>query len=78
MCIGHLFYMIAQIPTQIMPVTAGVRSYVSDSIISGMTRRPRILRPVPVFALSVAADQHRPSDGDGFVRARRSSSLWRW
>ncbi len=24
---------------------------------------------MPVFAFSIAADQHRPSDGDGFVRA---------
>ncbi len=24
---------------------------------------------MPVFAFSIAADQHRPLDGDGFVRA---------
>ena len=24
---------------------------------------------MPVFAYSIAADQHRPSDGDGYVRA---------
>jgi len=24
---------------------------------------------MPVFAYTIAADQHRPSDGDGFVRA---------
>ncbi len=24
---------------------------------------------MPVFAYSIAADQHRPSEGDGFVRA---------
>ena len=24
---------------------------------------------MPVFAFSIAADQHRPSQGDGFVRA---------
>jgi len=24
---------------------------------------------MPVFAHSIAADQHRPSEGDGFVRA---------
>ena len=24
---------------------------------------------MPVFAYSIAADQHRPSQGDGFVRA---------
>ncbi len=26
-------------------------------------------RPMPLFAYSIAADQDRPSDGDGFVRA---------
>jgi hypothetical protein len=24
---------------------------------------------MPIFAYSIAADQHRPSEGDGFVRA---------
>ena len=24
---------------------------------------------MPVFAYTIAADQHRPSEGDGFVRA---------
>ena len=24
---------------------------------------------MPVFAYSIAADQHRPSEGDGYVRA---------
>jgi len=24
---------------------------------------------MPVFAFSIATDQHRPSEGDGFVRA---------
>ena len=27
------------------------------------------LRHMPVFAYSIAADQHRPSEGDGYVRA---------
>ena len=28
-----------------------------------------VTRPLPVFAYSIAADQHRPSEGEGFVRA---------
>jgi len=24
---------------------------------------------MPIFAFSIAADQHRPSEGDGYVRA---------
>ena len=30
---------------------------------------------MPVFAYSIAADQHRPSEGDGFDRIRATGNL---